>query len=89
MMHLESAVSDATIWSVTLDSSITILEASFTLIYVVYTIGISYDNCQWLSIDNCSMFILQATAYLPKCGVFTNLLNRHRLYQEGSHWPTL
>ncbi len=33
MMPPESSVSDAKIWSVTLESSITILEALFTLIY--------------------------------------------------------
>ncbi len=38
-MPLESSLSDATIWSVTLELSITILEASFTLIYNVYSTG--------------------------------------------------
>ncbi len=36
-MPLESSVSDANIWSATLESSITILEASFTLISDVYS----------------------------------------------------
>jgi len=44
MTPLELSVSDATIWSVTLESSITILEASFTLIYDVYSTGITYDD---------------------------------------------
>ncbi len=35
MTPLELSVSDATFWSVTLELSITILETSFTLIYVV------------------------------------------------------
>jgi hypothetical protein len=34
MMPLESSVSNATIWSITLKFSITLLQASFTLIYV-------------------------------------------------------
>ncbi len=36
-MPLESSVSDTTFLSVTLESSITILEASFTLTYDVYS----------------------------------------------------
>ncbi len=44
MTPLESSVSDATIWSITLELSITILEASFTLIYYVYGIGDTRDN---------------------------------------------
>jgi hypothetical protein len=47
MMHLEFSVSDATIWSVTLESSITILELSFTLIYNVYNTGVTYGDHQW------------------------------------------
>jgi hypothetical protein len=46
MMPLESSFSDATIWSVTLESSIIVLEASFTLINDVYSTGITYDNRQ-------------------------------------------
>jgi hypothetical protein len=39
-------VSDGTIWSITLDSSVVmILEVSFTLTYDVYSTGITYD---WL-----------------------------------------
>ncbi len=38
---LELSVSDTTIWRVTLESSITILEASFSLIYDVYSTGIT------------------------------------------------
>jgi hypothetical protein len=48
MMPLESPVSDATIRSITLESSITFLEASFTLSYDVYSTGITYDDCQLL-----------------------------------------
>ncbi len=40
----ESSVSDATICSITLESSITILQASFTLIYDIYSTGITYDD---------------------------------------------
>jgi len=46
MMPLESSVSDATIWSITLGSSIIILEASFRLIYIVLSAGVTYDDCQ-------------------------------------------
>ena len=49
MTPLESSVSDATIWSATLDTSITFLDASFTLIYEVYSAGITYD-ARWLRI---------------------------------------
>jgi hypothetical protein len=42
-MPLESSVSDATVWSMTIDLSITILEALFTLIYDVYRADITYD----------------------------------------------
>ncbi len=48
MIPLESPVSDATIWSITLDSSITILEASFALIYDVYGTGVTYDDHQYM-----------------------------------------
>jgi len=39
-------VSGATIWSVTLESSITILEGSFTLICNVYSTGVTYVERQ-------------------------------------------
>ncbi len=42
MTPLELSVSDATIWRVTLGLSIMILEASFTLIYDVYSTAIPY-----------------------------------------------
>jgi hypothetical protein len=45
-MPLELSLSDTTIWSVTLESSITIVEASFTLICEVYSTGITCDDCQ-------------------------------------------
>jgi hypothetical protein len=44
MMPLKSLVCDAIVWSITLDSSIMILEASFTLICDVYRTGITYDD---------------------------------------------
>ncbi len=37
-------MSDATIWSVTQEASFTILELSFTLIYEIFSIGITYDR---------------------------------------------
>jgi len=43
MMPLELSVSKTTIGSITLESSITLLEASFTLIY---NTGITSDDCQ-------------------------------------------
>ncbi len=53
MMPQELSVSDATILSVTLEPSITILEALFTLIYDVYSTGVTHDDR--------NMFIVQAT----------------------------
>jgi len=50
-MPQESSVSGAIIWNITLESSITILEVSFTIIYDVYSRGVTYDDCQ--SIVNC------------------------------------
>ncbi len=49
MLPLESSVSDATIWSIALESSSMTLEALFTLIYDVYSTGISYNDCQLMS----------------------------------------
>jgi hypothetical protein len=49
-MPLESLVCDATFWSVTLESSFTITEALFTLIYDVCNTGITYDNCHHQSL---------------------------------------
>jgi hypothetical protein len=46
MTPLKSSLSDGTIWSIMLESSIMILEASFTLIYDVYSTGITYDDHQ-------------------------------------------
>jgi hypothetical protein len=57
-MALESSVIDATIRRVTLESSITILEASYTLIYDVYSAGINYDDCK-LTIAICLMYMAQ------------------------------
>ncbi len=67
MMLLESSVSDGTIWSITLELSITILDASFTLIYHVHSTGITYDDCQSI-IDNCYRVIVQATGVLKFTG---------------------
>jgi hypothetical protein len=47
MTPLEWSVSDATVWSFTLESSITILEASFILIYDVYSTSVTCDNYQF------------------------------------------
>ncbi len=55
MTPLESLVSDATIWSITLEVLITNLDLSFTLIYDVYCRGITYDNRQLMIF----MFIVQ------------------------------
>jgi hypothetical protein len=54
MMPPELLVNDATIWSITLESSIAILEASFTLIYDAYSTGITYGDP--------NMFTSQSTA---------------------------
>jgi hypothetical protein len=61
MMHLELSVSDATIWSVTLESSNTTQEASSTLTYDVYSTGVTYDEYK---IDNCNLFIVQARGWI-------------------------
>jgi hypothetical protein len=45
-MPLESLVSDATIWSMALELSIKTLDVSFTLMYDVYSIDITYGNRQ-------------------------------------------
>jgi hypothetical protein len=42
LMPLESSVSDDTIWSITLELSIMLLEVSFTLICAVYNTGVTY-----------------------------------------------
>jgi hypothetical protein len=55
MTPLESSLSDATIWSITLEVLITNLDLSFTLIFDVYSIGITYDNRRLMIF----MFILQ------------------------------
>ncbi len=39
-------MSDATIWGITLELSITILEASCAIIYYVYTTVLNYDGLQ-------------------------------------------
>ncbi len=50
MMLLESSVSDDTIWSITLELSFTVIEASFTLTYDVKSTGITYDDHQLMII---------------------------------------
>jgi hypothetical protein len=46
MMPPELSISDATIESITQNLSIVILEASFYLIYDVYSTGCTYDDYQ-------------------------------------------
>ncbi len=55
----------------TLDSSFTILEASFRLIYNAYSIGITYDNC--------GMFELQATRVSARMILCQLLLQQNKL----------
>ncbi len=55
MTPQKSSVSDDTIWSVPLESSIAILEALFTLICDVYRTVVTHDNCQ-LKIVICSYY---------------------------------
>jgi hypothetical protein len=69
----ELSVSDATILSVTPESSITILETSFTLIYDVYSTGVTYDDHQ-------SYYILQATGDSSKMLIQTGSGLNHRGY---------
>jgi hypothetical protein len=65
MTPLESSVSEATIWSATLESSITILEASFTLIYDVYSADVTYNDCQ--------LMIVICLQYMPRVLEFSLL----------------
>jgi hypothetical protein len=44
MMPLESSVSYVTIWYITLELSSKILEALFTIIYDVFSSGVTYDD---------------------------------------------
>ncbi len=46
MIHLELSVSDATIWSINLELSVMILEASLSLICDTYGKGITYNDHQ-------------------------------------------
>ncbi len=46
MTPLEPSISDATIWSVTLESSVTILKGSIALIYDVNSTGVTYGDRQ-------------------------------------------
>ncbi len=46
MTPLESSVSDATVWSITQELSIAILDVSFTLISDVYSTGVTYGDSQ-------------------------------------------
>ncbi len=48
MTPLELSVSGATVWSITLESSITITEASFTLINDAFGKGVTYDERQFM-----------------------------------------
>ncbi len=58
MMLLALSMSDATICSITQELSITILEALFSLIYDVYSTGITYGDCQ-LMIEICLYYRIQ------------------------------
>jgi hypothetical protein len=49
MMPLESSASYVTIWSITVESSIVILEASFSLIYEINGTGIIMNENDALS----------------------------------------
>ncbi len=61
MTHLESSVSGAKIRSITLESLLMTLEASFMLIY-----GVNRQHLQWSSNDNHNLFIVQAKRLVPK-----------------------
>ncbi len=50
MMPLESSMSDDAVWSITLEASITILEAAFTIIYDVFSTGITYEDYRFMII---------------------------------------
>ncbi len=79
MIPLVSSVSETTIWSVTLEPSTTILEASFTLIYNVYSTGVTHDDR--------NMFIVQATGIVG-VGLFKTLWKRIRCKQRA-RWQHL
>ncbi len=62
MTPQESSVSDATIWSVTVESSIMILDTLFTLNYD-FTVRMSLMTiANWSSTDSNNIFIILATA---------------------------
>ncbi len=78
-MPLELSVSDATIWSVTLESTITIIEASFSLTYDVST---SHDET-----------IVNGTAQFKNCNKLfeyqhseTSGVQCSNLYLKGVHF---
>jgi len=58
MTPLQSPMSDAPFLNITLESSIMITEASFKLIYHVYSTGVTYDDR--------NVFIVLATSYILK-----------------------
>jgi hypothetical protein len=60
-MPLESSVGDTTLWSVTLESSISIMEASFTLIYDAYNTAITPPPLSFYSASG----RVQASLVLP------------------------
>jgi hypothetical protein len=74
MLNDASRVISATIWSITLESSITILEALFIHIYDVYSTGITYN-----------MFIIQTTVCFQDCSVsyfeYQGLFRVHKVSQ--------
>jgi hypothetical protein len=67
-------VSDATIWIVTLESSIIILEASFSHIYDVYSTSITYDET-----------IVNGTAQFKNCKKMFEY--QHILLLRDIWWP--
>ncbi len=61
MTFTMTTVSDATTWSRTLEASIRLLEASFTLPEAPYVTLVEDDKIVMIVNYNCNMFIRQAT----------------------------
>ena len=65
MKPIVLSVSDETIWSITLEPSSTILEASSSIIHDFYSTVITYDNHQLMIInDACTIKVLHLSLSL-------------------------
>ncbi len=69
------SVTDDTIWSITLESSITILEASFKLIYDVYNTGIIYNAQHTLNYLNTNIYSYLETSGGQSYNIYLNAIH--------------